>query len=232
MLDAIRHGIVEGGFPPGTVLEVEVLARAHDVSRIPVREALMTLVGEGLVEHRPRRGYSVTRLEDGELAQLFAVRGTLELTALAVAVRRGGPDDVEEARRAHVALGEAVEVGDERAYHRASRAFHVALTRPSAMPRLLSVFDHIWDITEPYRPMEDLGPVEAEHLHTEHTAMLEAFAAGDEPGLLAVAAEHQESLADRVRARETTPQAPPAPARRARRRTVGADTRSAVEEQR
>ena len=232
VLDSIRRDIVEGGLPPGTVLEVDALARAHDVSRIPVREALMTLVGEGLVVHAPRRGYTVTRLEEGELAELFGVRGTLELAALAVAVRLRGPDDVADARRAHDDLRRAVEIGDERGYHRSSRAFHVALTRPSAMPRLLGVFDRTWDVTEPYRPMEDLGPAEAEQLHAEHTAMLEAFAAGDGERLLVIAAGHQESLSDRVRTRGHTPQAPPGPVRRGRRRTVGDDSRSAVEEQR
>ena len=222
VLAAIRRDIVEGVRPPGSALEVDVLAAAHDVSRIPVREALMTLVGEGLVEHQPRRGYTVTRLADGELAQLFAVRGGLELAALAVAVRLGGPDDVARARGAHEALRRAVEVADEREYHRQSRAFHAALTRPSAMPRLLGVFDRVWDLTDPYRPMEDLGPAEAARLHAEHEVMLAAFAAGDVQRLLATAAAHQESLSARVRTRDFPVPPAAAPVRRARHRTAGA----------
>ena len=224
VLDAIRRRIVEGATPPGSPLEVDLLAAAHDVSRIPVREALMTLVGEGLVEHRPRRGYTVTRLADGELAELFAVRGTLELAALAVAVHLGGPGDVADASAAHLALQRAVAAGDDREYHRQSRAFHAALTRPSAMPRLLGVFDRVWDLTDPYRPMEDMGAQEAARLHEEHTVMLEAFAAGDAERLLATAGAHQENLSTRVRARDF-PAPPAAPVRRvprgARRRTGG-----------
>nr|WP_240895073.1 GntR family transcriptional regulator [Kineococcus siccus] len=199
------------------------MAAQHDVSRIPVREALMTLVGEGLVEHRPRRGYTVSRLAEGELAELFAVRGTLELAALAVAVAVGGGEDVRRAQAAHEALGRAVAADDEREYHRQSRAFHVALTRPSRMPRLLGVFDRVWDLTEPYRPMEDLGRQEAATLHAEHSAMLAAFAAGDAEALLAVAAEHQKHLSDRVRTRAWP--APPLPVslRRARRRGPGGE---------
>lgn len=202
--------------PPGSFLEVDALAASHDVSRIPVREALMTLVGEGLVEHRPRRGYSVAMLAEGELAELFEVRGTLELAALRVAVRLGGPDDVEAARTAHEALGEAARRGDEREYHHHSRAFHQALTRPSAMPRLLGVFERVWDLTEPYRPMGDLAPREAEQLQDDHGRMLDAFAAADAAALLAAARDHQEHLAARVRARPVA--GPPAPVRPARRR--------------
>ncbi|PRY16651.1 GntR family transcriptional regulator [Kineococcus rhizosphaerae] len=201
VLDAIRSDIVEGVVPPGSALEVDVLAAAHDVSRIPVREALMTLVGEGLVEHQPRRGYSVAQLAPGELAELYEVRGTLELAALRVAVALGGPGDVDTARRAHEALARAAAAADEREYHHQSRAFHQALTRPSAMPRLLAVFDRVWDLTEPYRPMDDLAPLEAEELHDDHGRMLAAFAAGDADALLDAAAAHQQNLAARVRAR-------------------------------
>lgn len=221
MLDAIRHDIVEGVVPPGSALEVDVLAATHDVSRIPVREALMTLVGEGLVEHQPRRGYTVTLLAEGELAELFDVRGTLELAALAVAVRLVRPGDVEAAREAHEKLWQAVVDGDERGYHHQSRAFHVAVTRPSAMPRLLAVFDRIWDLTEPYRPMGDLEPAEAANLHAEHGAMLAAFAAGDAEALLATATAHQVNLAARVRSRRSSLPPVAAPVRRTRHRTLG-----------
>jgi DNA-binding GntR family transcriptional regulator len=201
VLDAIRRDIVAGLVAPGAALEVDVLAAAHDVSRIPVREALMTLVGEGLVDHLPRRGYTVARLAPGELAELFEVRSTLELAALRVAVRTGGPDDVATARSAHEALRAAAEAGDHRAYHHQSRAFHDALTRPSAMPRLLGVFARVWDLTEPYRPMEDLAADEAGVLHADHERMLTAFAAGDAEDLLDAAREHHDHLAAHVRAR-------------------------------
>lgn len=216
VLDAIRNDVVEGVVPPGSALDVDALAAAHDVSRIPVREALMTLVGEGLVEHRPRRGYSVAQLAEGELAQLYDVRGTLELAALEVAVALGGPDDVDTARQAHEALARAVATGDEREYHHQSRAFHRALTRPSAMPRLLGVVDRVWDLTEPYRPMDDLAPREAEELHDDHARMLAAFAAGDADALLEAAAGHHRNLAARVRARPFAVVAPAGfrPARR------------------
>ncbi|WP_432497263.1 GntR family transcriptional regulator [Kineococcus gypseus] len=226
VLDAIRRDIVEGAVPPGSALDVDALAAEHDVSRIPVREALMTLVGEGLVEHRPRRGYTVTQLADGELAELFGVRGALELAALAVAVERGGGEDVAAAALAHEQLGRAAAEGDERGYHRASRAFHTALTRPAGMPRLLAVFDRVWDLTDPYRPMGDLGAAEAAHLHAEHGAMLAAFAARDAAALLQAAAAHQDALARRVRARPCAPRGSVVPPRRPRRRTSTSATTS------
>ena len=57
ILDELRRAILDGEVPPGSPIPVEQVAAAFGVSRIPVREALMTLIGEGLVDHRPNGGY-------------------------------------------------------------------------------------------------------------------------------------------------------------------------------
>ncbi len=69
------------------------------------------------------------------------------------------------------------------------------------MPRLLGVFARVWDLTEPYRPMEDLDADEAGRLHGDHERMLAAFTAGDVDELLDAAREHHDHLAAHVRAR-------------------------------
>ncbi len=59
VLDESRTVILAGHAPPGVVINVDDVAGRFAVNRIPVREALKTLVGEGLVDHRPRAGYVV-----------------------------------------------------------------------------------------------------------------------------------------------------------------------------
>ena len=59
VLDGLRRVILAGDAPPGLTVPPEDVATVFGVSVIPVREALKTLVGEGLVEHRPRGGYTV-----------------------------------------------------------------------------------------------------------------------------------------------------------------------------
>ena len=73
ILDELRRVILDGDAPPGTVIPVDEVAELFGVSRIPVRESLKTLIGEGLVEHRPRSGYTV--------AQLTLVRAARDLRA-------------------------------------------------------------------------------------------------------------------------------------------------------
>ena len=103
ILGELKRVILDGGAAPGLPIPVDEVAAHYQVSRIPVREALMSLVGEGLVEHRARAGYTVATLTPGELREFYLVREALEAAALAAAVRRATPADDELVRAAHVA---------------------------------------------------------------------------------------------------------------------------------
>src|SRR5262245_8713157 len=86
ILAELRRCLLEGGVPPGTPIPPDEVAAVFGVSRIPVREALMTLIGEGLVEHRPNFGYTVATLTTAELREMYLVREVLETAALKSAV--------------------------------------------------------------------------------------------------------------------------------------------------
>ncbi len=200
ILDALRGVILDGLAPPGSPLPVDEIAQRCAVSRIPVREALQTLVGEGLAEHRPRAGWTVARLTRDELRQLYVGREALEAAALVAAVRFAGPEDDEEARAALAALGASIAGGDAAGHHRDSRRFHLALARPSRMPRLVRMVESAWNVTEPVRPMSHASPTQTSALHAEHRDMLAAFLAREADALLALSASHHERLQTMVAA--------------------------------
>jgi DNA-binding GntR family transcriptional regulator len=159
-----------------------------------VREALMTLIGEGLVDHRPNGGYRVGQLTAQEFTEIYLVREALETAALRVAVDLAGPDDDQRARSAHTALEAAVAAGDVRAHHRESRRFHLALIRSCRMRRLLHMLDTAWNMTEPLQPMSHLAGAERELLHRDHAQMLAAFTARDTEALILLCAAHHRRL--------------------------------------
>lgn len=194
IVDELRRVILAGDVPPGTAIPLDEVAALFGVSLIPVRESLKTLIGEGLVEHRPRAGYTVTLLTRTELQEIYVARGLLENAVLAVAVTVAGPADHRDAAQAHEDLGAALRDGDHRAYHRASRRFHFALIAPARMLRLEAMVESAWNLTEPYQPMAHISDAEREQLHADHAAMLEAYAAGDRPTLLARASAHHDRL--------------------------------------
>ena len=135
ILDQLRRVILDGDVLPGTAIPVDEVAELFGVSRIPVREVLKTLVGEGLVDHRPRSGYTVAQLTLAELHEIYVLRGVLEQAAMKAAVLAASVDDDHAVQEAYDALGLAQAGADHRGYHRESRRFHLALLRllaPSA----------------------------------------------------------------------------------------------------
>jgi DNA-binding GntR family transcriptional regulator len=194
VLGELRRVILAGDAPPGLAIPAEEVAALFQVSVIPVREALKTLVGEGLVEHRRRGGYTVACLTPAELDELYVVRGVLEQAALAAAVAQADGEDHARARDAHAALAAAIEDEDVRRYNSESRRFHLALVAPAGMRRLQAMLESAWNLTEPYQPMAQVPPEERRALHAEHARMLEAFVARDAVALREQAARHHEHL--------------------------------------
>jgi DNA-binding GntR family transcriptional regulator len=194
IVDELRRVILDGGVPPGTPIPVGDIAELFGVSAIPVRESLKTLSGEGLVQHQPNVGYAVAQLTASELAEMYLVRETLESAALAAAVNLA-----TDADRAHVVeinrlLEIAVRQDDPQTYHRQSRQFHIGLTRPSRMLRLMHMLESAWNITEPVQAMVHVENTERAQLHEDHQVMLDAFVSRDVDRLLAAATIHHHNL--------------------------------------
>jgi DNA-binding GntR family transcriptional regulator len=81
----VRERIICGDLPPGTPLTEAELVRTHDVSRNTLREALRQMCHEGLAVHHRHRGAMVRTLSRTDVRDIFRVRRTLELQALAFA---------------------------------------------------------------------------------------------------------------------------------------------------
>ena len=132
----LRERIVFGGFSPGDRLVEADLAAKFGVSKTPVREALLTLEGEGLVVLRPHRGAEVTRLSVMEYTDLIFLRDVLEIGALDAIM-----DAMTEAHfaRAEAALSEMADAWAEhnyRRYRRAQRQLHYTILGAPGYPSL------------------------------------------------------------------------------------------------
>ena len=129
-----------------------------------------------------------------EVAEMYIVRETLESAALAAAVVNATDDDRTAIARAHHLLERAVREDDPHTYHRQSRHFHIGMTRPSGMLRLVHMLESAWNITEPVQLMVHVEPADRAALHTDHGQMLEAFLDRDVESLLAVSSHHHRRL--------------------------------------
>lgn len=93
VLEALRTAITRGVFRPGERLVIDELAMQFGVSPIPVREALQQLQAEGFVEIQPHIGATVTRIEAGQIIELFDLLEAFELISGRAACERMTKED-------------------------------------------------------------------------------------------------------------------------------------------
>ncbi|MFJ4500146.1 GntR family transcriptional regulator [Streptomyces sp. NPDC088864] len=124
----IRAGILSGAYPPGSRLRERDLSEALGFSRIPVREALTRLTGEGLVVMEPRRGASVRDLSLRDVAELFDLRLSLEVFAARRAAEAcAAGADGERLRTLMEAAQDATRRGDAEQIPAANTALHAEI---------------------------------------------------------------------------------------------------------
>jgi len=143
------------------------------------------------------------RRQSALLANLAASRSDNSQRAIVDELRRvildggappGSPIPVNEVAGAHRLLERAVAEDDPQTYHRQSRHFHVGLTRPSGMHRLVHMLESAWNITEPVQLIVHVDPSDRAALHADHGQMLEAFLDRDADALVAVSGDHHRRL--------------------------------------
>jgi DNA-binding GntR family transcriptional regulator len=133
---ALREWIVFGEATPGDRLIEADLAARFGVSKTPVREALLTLEGEGLVTLRPHRGAEVSRLSVDEWHDLIFVRDALEVGALDAIVASMTDAHFDTAERHLAEMEAAISEGNYRHYRQAQRRLHATILGAPGYPSL------------------------------------------------------------------------------------------------
>lgn len=138
--EQLRDWILHGRMPPGSRLEEIPLAQQLGVSRTPVRAALNTLVGEGLVDHQPKRGYLVRGFDVEAIVAAYDVRSVLEGLACRNAALRGLTDAQTRLLRESLAIGDRILASGElrpeehAPYQEMNVAIHDTLLQASGNP--------------------------------------------------------------------------------------------------
>jgi len=185
--DALREAILRGELKGGQPLRQEEIARDFGVSRIPVREALCQLEGEGVVTILPHRGAIVSTLSAAEIAELFELRELLEAEALRLAMSNRNEAAIAGAA---ALLEESDRADDPARLSELNRRFHLALYTPAGRPRLLALIEKMNADTNRYlRIGLSLMQYQATS-QAEHRRLLEAYCAGREAAAQSVLRGH------------------------------------------
>lgn len=192
VLHELRSALAAGRLLPGQQLVQEDLAADLGVSRVPIRESLKILEGEGHVTYHPNRGYFVTELSADDLIELYRIRQILEAEALAQAVLEVSDADIADIESILEQVEQAAESGDVERLTEANRAFHFSIIELSGMNRLSRLIRQLWDASDIYRTVYFRDPVNRERVHSEHREIIDALKARDAQALIRAQNSHRE----------------------------------------
>lgn len=188
--DEIRALIIDGRIQLGEALSEVALASSLGVSKTPVREALLRLEGEGLVDVHPQRGTFVFQMTAAQVAQLGEMRELLELAAVRLAMARG-PEALAEALEAVLALmAEAIERNDWSLYRSLDGRFHGCFIAHSGNAFFEACYAAIAFRVNALRNRLSQSPELNRRSFAEHRAFADAVRRGDCDRLLAGLSGH------------------------------------------
>lgn len=197
VLDAVRHAILTGRLSPGQSLVETELAAQLGVSKTPVREALKTLAGAGLVTMSPYKGAAVRTVDDALAHSVYDIRILLEPEA----VRRSAATSGESARAhrdsARAALDAADLATDRADRQQANREFHRALYAGCGNDLMVEILDGLRDQTALVSTAVWTRNASWEQEAAEHRAILAAVASGRPDEAAGLLEEHIRAFVDR-----------------------------------
>lgn len=138
----ISDALLTKAIEPGTRLVMDQLAEQLDISRTPVRDALLRLEREGMVEATGRRGYVVREVQIADQIHVDQARVAVECFAAAEAAKIG-KDAIDYISKVVDSVVD-VDVRDVRTVFDASMTVHRAFVEVLDNPMMLDLFDYIW----------------------------------------------------------------------------------------
>lgn len=179
VLSAIRNALVTGQLVPGVVYSAAALAADLGVSNSPVREAMLALVDEGLMEVVPNRGYRPVTLSAADTAEIIQLRELLEVPAVGLAAENDLGDVLAALEDLVEVIEETAAAGDIAGNLDADRQFHLMLVGACGNRRLTSLVAGLRDQARLYnlRHLAETGQLRASA--AEHRPLLVAVASGD-----------------------------------------------------
>ncbi|GAA3585865.1 GntR family transcriptional regulator [Amycolatopsis ultiminotia] len=150
VLEVVRQAMVSGEIRPGDIYSAAALAARLGVSSSPVREAMLTLVNQGLMEPVRNRGYRVVAMGEQDLDEIYELRRLLEIPATLSAGANAEPGDLDRLGGLAADIEAAAEAGDVARFLDADRRFHLDLLTLGGNGRLVAGVMALRDQTRLY----------------------------------------------------------------------------------
>ncbi|MBM6594023.1 GntR family transcriptional regulator [Microvirga pudoricolor] len=193
----IKQRILDNDYAPGIAVLEQALADDLGLSRTPIREALVRLEQEGLVQVVPRHGMKVLPLSPKDMREIYEIMISLELTATdLLARRRPSETEIAPLMQACDDMEEALSRDDLKAWARADERFHFSLVELCGNKRLATMVMGIWEQSHRARMFTlRLRPKPVDSTR-EHRDVVNAILKGDATLARQLYRNHREKASD------------------------------------
>jgi DNA-binding GntR family transcriptional regulator len=176
----IKRRILDNEMPAGFQALEQELAEILEMSRTPVREALIRLANEGMVEVRPRHGMRVLPISADDTREIYEILTSLESTAAALVAARGlAPAKIDSLRQTVADMEEALADDDLVKWAKADERFHRLLVDYAGNARLCALVASCWDQSHRVRMATLRLRPKPTRSNRDHAAVVDAIARGD-----------------------------------------------------
>jgi DNA-binding GntR family transcriptional regulator len=186
----IKKLIISQELPPGARIDQTRIAEKLDISRIPVRQALVQLAERSFVQIHAHRSAVVAPLSRADLEDLYGLRNVLENWALAEAFDEYCDRDREYLGGLIDSMEAAEQRRDVEEYMALNREFHLALFMPARNAHTIRILTNLFDLSERYQWMYLNARRQMDTSLDDHRQMVDAIASGACEKLLKSAKEH------------------------------------------
>jgi DNA-binding GntR family transcriptional regulator len=170
----LRESIVSGELAPGETLDLDALADKFQVSRMPLRQALLRLQADNLLDLRPHRRPVVAPVSEHGIEEIYAMRVVLEALLVRAAVPRLSQDELMRLESLQEQMRVAIDSNDIQGYVRCDRDFHRTLYAASTYQRALAEVDRLRDESDRYVYLYASRDTRGHASLTEHDEILAA----------------------------------------------------------
>jgi len=189
-LRVIRARIISGAMRPGELYALGATASELGVSVTPVREAVLELARERLVELARNRGFRVREMSERELNEIVEFRKIVEGGAVRLVAERRLIDEASELRQLAKATEQFAASGDWVGFLDSDRDFHLGIMGHLENERLLQVAGSLRDQSRLYGLDRVAGTESLTRSIDEHAALLDAIIAGRADEAVAIMDQH------------------------------------------
>lgn len=167
-----------GRFAPGQTIDEKALAKQFKSSRTPVREALLRLNAQGLIDIQPRAGITARKLKPSELVAMMEALGELEAVLARLATQRIDATKRQELAEYLEQTQQATDSNNAAAYIEANARLHDVIYRASGNPYLVAQTQLVRLKIGPYRRTLYTAPGRLQQSQQEHRRLVHAMLAG------------------------------------------------------